>query len=59
MLRVSVVLKEEESKALKAIMEHVATTSHAQGIRFALINTFKKILPQNTNILVKKEADNG
>ena len=59
MLRVSVVLKDEEGKALKAIMEHVATTSHAQGIRYALISTAKKILPQNTNVLVNKETLNG
>ncbi len=59
MLRVTVNLNEQESKALSVVLQHIVSSNRNQGIRYALLDTAKKILATNTNVLVNKETTNG
>lgn len=54
-MRVTVNLDEQAEKALAIILEKLISKNKNQGIRYALIESAKKFLPQNTNILVKQE----
>lgn len=56
MLRVTVNLDEQGEKALSLILERLVSKNKNQGVRYALIETAKNFLPQNTNILVNQET---